>query len=402
MRAELLPTGASLKRGLPGRGPSEGSRGDGSLQAPGRLHQLDGLRAVAAIVVVVFHFLSAFAPRFAVGEGVTPSLSDGTAFGALFNGSFSVSVFFVLSGFVVSNSAAGRREPVFLMALLRYLRLALPATASICLAWILLSAIPDAARELDRLAPSPWLQWVHQGLIPSAAAALYDGLVGMFRTGGSLFNNVLWTMRIELLGSFLLYAVYAWTQGSVRVVILIAVGIAAVAMHRFHYDGFILGALLREAWIRGQLGAVAPVGAFCLGLLLGSHVTLVAMGPDWLGRVIPGEGLEPIGAALIVYGCLCSPRLGRAFASPAMRFLGRISFSLYLVHVPILCTLTAATVVALWPLGNFSLAGVFAAFLALSLLVATLFTYLVDEPVLSVLSSLRRVATPMLRRPRIA
>lgn len=378
-----------------------------------RLHQLDGLRGAAALVVVGFHFLCAFAPRFAPYPGTPLSVSDGTILGAVFNGAFAVAVFFVLSGFVVSNAAAARRDPVYVLATLRYLRLALPATASVCLAWLLLSELPEAAQALHRLAPSPWLQWTYQGDIPSGGAALYDGMVGIFLTGGSQFNNVLWTMRIELLGSFLLYAIYAWTQGRARIALLLAAGIAAAALHRYAYDGFILGALLREAWSRNRLAVFAPFALFCLGLALGSHAALRVVASAWLGHpdagivpagaVLPASGflpvmsrptaeaLDPLAAALVVYGCLCSARLTALLSWPVFQYLGRVSFALYLVHVPILYTLVAAAVVVAGPLDTPGLGLAFALFLALSLAVAWVFCRLVDEPVLDLLTALRRV-----------
>ena|SRR6516164_4306157 len=115
----------------------------------GRLRQLDGLRGLAALVVVIFHFLSAFAPNFIPDQIDTPYVLADTPFGIFFNGPFSVSIFFVLSGFVVSNAAAKRRSPIYLNLALRYVRLAVPVLFSVIFAWMLLELMPTATLSLD-------------------------------------------------------------------------------------------------------------------------------------------------------------------------------------------------------------------------------------------------------------
>jgi hypothetical protein len=69
-------------------------------------------------------------------------------------------VFFVLSGFVVSNAAAKRRSSYLP---LRYLRLAVPVLCSVFYGWALLKVIPTATTELNRILPHPWLQRTCQG-----------------------------------------------------------------------------------------------------------------------------------------------------------------------------------------------------------------------------------------------
>lgn len=178
-----------------------------------RLNQLDGLRGVAALSVVVYHFVCAFVPSV-TDPGATALNGPGeVVLRFLFSGSFAVAIFFVLSGFVIANSAAGRRQPFLVSASIRYLRLALPAAASVLLAWLLLRAMPDAVRQLDAISPSWWFKWTYQDPIPGLPTALRDGLLDNFLTGGSQFNNVLWTMRIELIGSLLLYAIFAVSRG---------------------------------------------------------------------------------------------------------------------------------------------------------------------------------------------
>jgi peptidoglycan/LPS O-acetylase OafA/YrhL len=191
----------------------------------GRLQQLDGLRGLAALVVVIFHFLSAFAPDFIPDQTDRPNLLADTPFGILFNGPFAVSIFFVLSGFVVSNAAAKRKTPIYLNLVLRYVRLAVPVLFSVIFAWALLKLIPTATLALGTIMPHTWLHWTYQGEIPSLLTALRHGILTVFIRGNSNFNNVLWTMQLELLGSFALYLIYGSMLGWLRTVSLLTLGI---------------------------------------------------------------------------------------------------------------------------------------------------------------------------------
>src|ERR1700752_3428309 len=100
-----------------------------------RLECLDGVRGVAALVVVVFHYLSAFVPALTPDQTPDPYWLADTPLAILFNGPFAVVVFFVLSGFVISKSAH-KRFPLLPAVALRYLRLTVPMLASVLAAWL--------------------------------------------------------------------------------------------------------------------------------------------------------------------------------------------------------------------------------------------------------------------------
>ncbi|SFJ61423.1 Peptidoglycan/LPS O-acetylase OafA/YrhL, contains acyltransferase and SGNH-hydrolase domains [Bosea sp. OK403] len=354
-----------------------------------RLNQLDGLRGVAAFSVVIYHFVCAFVPSATDPDATTLTRPGEVVLRFLFSGSFAVAIFFVLSGFVIANSAAGRRQPLLVSALLRYLRLALPAAASVLLAWLLLRALPDAVRRLDAISPSWWFKWTYQDPIPPLLTALRDGLLDNFLTGGSQFNNVLWTMRIELIGSLLLYAIFAVSRGRVRIAVLVATGVLFIALQRHHYCAFILGALLREGWAAGKLPNLPAGRLFWAGLVLGSGASLIALlggGPFQKAETM----IEGLAATAVVFDLLACNRLKSLFGSAVPLFLGRISFGLYLVHVPILYTLVATGVVGFAALGPMALSLWFVAFVGISLFAGLVFTWFVDEPVLGFNKRLRR------------
>lgn len=325
----------------------------GATPQKGRLAHLDGLRGIAAVVVVVFHIMSALTPYLVPDQSDVPVWMAYLPVAVLWNGPFAVSVFFVLSGFVVTQAAIGRPEALWVKVAVRYLRLAVPSLLSVLLAWVLLMAMPDRAGDLYALTGSRWLQYTYQYPVPGFGAALYDGAIGIFLTGGSLFNNVLWTMRIELVGSLACFAVAVFPGMNGRLLVALVVAIAALVSQHLAFECFVLGICLREAWAAGRLRSNYAMFALALGLIIGSQGGVAPQlrdtGLPW--PLMPGnkEGiLYPLGAALVVYASLASPALTRLLSSRVGSFLGSISFPLYLIHVPLIYTVLCAASVLLW------------------------------------------------------
>lgn len=371
-----------------------------------RLAPLDGLRGIAALIVVCFHFASAFLPSLIPDQTEHPYWVADTPFGILFNGPFSVSIFFVLSGFVIAQAAAKRRDPIYISIALRYLRLALPATASVVFAWCLLTLMPTAALQLSTLIPHPWLNWTHQQPIPNLVSAFYDGSISIFIFGGSQFNNVLWTMKIEAIGSMSIYALYGLSDGRTRATITLLVGLATLLKPA--YFGFVLGMLMSDLWSAGKLRGFSSLLAFSAGILLGApeHGFAERLGlPEMPNQLTLGasNGLfPPVAAALIVYAVLNSTLLEKGLSSRIPQYLGRVSFPLYLVHVPLLYTIFASLYVSIQPKSSVGILFLFAAFLVTSLILASAGEVWIDGPVLNYISLVRTKLRYLRASPRTA
>ena len=116
----------------------------------GRYAYLDGLRGVAALTVVLCHFVLAFQPALLSGKAGQGAAAAGTGLAQtplvlFWSPDCAVHVFFVLSGFVLSSAMAGQpagRQLARLGALLvrRWVRLAGPILGSSLLAWGVIQA----------------------------------------------------------------------------------------------------------------------------------------------------------------------------------------------------------------------------------------------------------------------
>jgi peptidoglycan/LPS O-acetylase OafA/YrhL len=354
-----------------------------------RYYSLDGLRGIAALSVVLFHFFSAYVPGLISEQTQTPWWGSDTPLAALYNGGFAVSIFFVLSGFVLSNSAARRASPLWFNLIQRYFRLAVPVLGGTLFSFLLLTLYPHTVSQLKAAGDHVWLGWVYDGQLPSLSFAISDALYGVFKHGKSMFDNVLWTMKIEMRGSIGIYVLYAIVRPNLRTPVLIA----ALAYYlgytgQADYAAFAAGALMRE--FRHHLSPTLAWPALAFALVFGAMMQGYADRnglPIWPGMLALGEPhqLWHVAAAVAaVYATLSLLPLKRMLGGRFGRFLGDISFGLYLVHVPLLYTVFVP--LFLHARGSaWGMAGLLVAFIASSVMVGFAFTVFIDKPTMAVI-----------------
>lgn len=355
-------------------------------QTSSRFLALDGLRGVAAVIVVIYHFLLATSlsdEYLRVVGGGTGAASPvdiiaNTPLRYVFMGPEAVIIFFVLSGFVlVYPMLHGRGLDLWSYLPRRVLRLWLPSAAAVVLAVVVILATHQDPSEVRSL-------WSKAFSFPTLTAS--DVVDSFFLiTGSPKLNNPLWTLRWELLFSLLLPIAVLLVARVRRAhwVWLVACGAAsglgaAIGVQALTYGPvFLAGGILASIVVAkgADLRQRASWTWFLAGLLLIGLPDIVRIG-------LPGDaqaflralaqGFVVLGAAFVVYALIGRSGLSRFFSRGVFRFLGRISFSLYLVHVPLL--LGAIHLVPAHPMRAMLLA------LPVILLIAWVFTRVVEEP----------------------
>ena len=286
--------------------------------------------------------------RFDVPLGLSP-------LSILWAGNFAVCIFFVLSGFVLSEFCRTTRISFPAQLLRRYLRLALPVLITSTIACIImmlgLYKNLDAAQQVTR---SGWLSLWYRGFEPGFLDVTSNSLYSVFATGSLNYNPNLWTMEIELAGSVYVFLLHALFRNKI-VRGLVLIGFAAIHLDDF-YCLFAIGALLYE--LEGGLGAVCrqiftaaswrerfTVAGFGFGLYLGAFPFVSPGMPadlyTWLSPSTDAVGWHKVGAVITVAALLQCASVQRLLGCAIGRYLGRISFILYLIHIPIICCLTA-------------------------------------------------------------
>jgi peptidoglycan/LPS O-acetylase OafA/YrhL len=332
----------------------------------GKQIALETLRGLAALVVVGWHLTLAFDPVRAgilVGAAADHAYNGRFWFGLL-NGPAAVEFFFVLSGFVLTRRAlaTGDLGVILRGTAKRWPRLAGPVLVTVVGAWLLIAlGFPAYAPAAD-VTGSPWLASFGNALgsgdafVPSLGDALLQGTVGTFLFGDISYDSSLWTMQLEFFGSFLAFllaivlimlrATPHWVKG------LAALMGVVLAMHMHPaMIGFPIG-----VWLAWHILDRPPALSFrdaliccVVGMWLAGWSTgygAIALVGQWTGVVFPAELAHAIGAALIILAVQGCDRLARNLSGRAAGWLGRLSFPIYLVHVPILCSAGCAGFVA--------------------------------------------------------
>ncbi|WP_088348765.1 MULTISPECIES: acyltransferase [Rhodomicrobium] len=310
---------------------------------------LDAIRGAAAFIVFTGHFFRNFAP------GLERS-ANGTPFYTLFNGSAAVIVFFVLSGFVLSRRPlrSGRVLDIADAAIKRWPRLAGPVLLA-GFAYIFGAVSGAFPRPAQVIAGSePYLPFLLRGYgrhAENIGGVLQEASFWAFLGSAPKFNEVLWTMHWELIGSFVTFAM-ALVICLRLPLLLLAVVAAAAAAHHPYLSCFPLGmifCLLHERYGRdASMANWLAIGLVSLGLVLFSYNLLDPAGLwGWAATLPAGTQLwawviiQNVAAMCFMSVALYHPGLRALLSGRLGAFLGGMSFPFYLLHVFVLCSFTS-------------------------------------------------------------
>ncbi|MFC4312573.1 acyltransferase family protein [Steroidobacter flavus] len=298
-----------------------------------RFEFIDGLRGVAALLVAIAHLADAASDRHPGILG--PGIAELASFGR-----YGVQIFFVLSGFVIAHSLTGGEYSFKYLgrfAARRFVRLDLPYWSVIAL-------------EVGLLWLSGWLMVEYSRELPSAGQILTNALYVQTFLGYEHILPVFWTLCYEV--QFYLVLVLSLVllekmrNAGVAAVTLRTIASVALSLTFLWSICLFVGLLtpLREGlfldrWFQFALGLVVYLyyrGHCDRDVLIVSVVLCV------VAAVMFGSSTYRVAAPLVTaatgIAIVCSFHFAswrRLLAGPVMQFLGRISYSLYLLHLGI-------------------------------------------------------------------
>lgn len=284
-----------------------------------RLVALDGIRGVAALVVLLFHLDLPITPQFDRGY-------------------LMVDLFFMLSGFVLTLAVEPRLRggwSWWRFMLARYRRL-LP----VVLAGVVIGAVIYWQMNDPYWSNGAW------ALRLMMAALLIPIVWTRFDPALFPLNRAHWSLFFELLAN-LLHCLLLWRLSTRALAFCVAVLAMAYALSVHQIGGSTAGAfqgqwhmglprvffaytagmLLARLWQNGRLQH--PVPPYAGPLLAPLAVLVVAPLPVWLGDALAVMFLFP---AVIWIGAISQPA---GLLARVMLMLGAISYPLYAVHGPI-------------------------------------------------------------------
>jgi peptidoglycan/LPS O-acetylase OafA/YrhL len=226
----------------------------------------------------------------------------------------------------------------------RLLRLYVPTVAAVALAWLLVAAVPRHPHAGD----SWWLA-AHTSPVPLSEAAHDASLL----LGSTWLNSALWSLKWEVLFSLLLplfilllvrpRRVWPWGLGVLAALVVgQASGHAVLVFMPMFGIGVLLARALPQLDESGRRFDQA-VGLHRAAVVVLALVLLVSQW--WLRPIVRGTAastvglvLTMLGASAIVWLFACTRTVSPVALSRAGQWLGLRSFSLYLVHEPIVVT----------------------------------------------------------------
>jgi peptidoglycan/LPS O-acetylase OafA/YrhL len=330
--------------------------------APRFYANLESIRGLAALSVVFVHCLGAFrATAYASGLGATAL----AIFSSAFNGRNAVVLFFVLSGFVLYESIRGAvvSARLFLSFMIRRAFRIIP----IAYAGLTLAALYVFLSRPNASVLATGADWFVRGFDRLTFINVFFNFV--FLENG--LDVVYWTLSVELIASLLFVPLSRIGRiGGWATQVALQGGLLAVS---YRYVGRITW--IRLLWLPILPGFFVYFFCFHLGILVnrlrhdeGDSISLAGghgkrdlaaavvgatmlccahsmLGP-WLAETLPfaykSEAaeiwLEALGSCLIVYGCSgrANRIVDRVLGSRVMRYLGRLSFGIYALHVVVL------------------------------------------------------------------
>jgi peptidoglycan/LPS O-acetylase OafA/YrhL len=321
---------------------------------PSRIVALDGLRGVAALMVLLHHVMlmlpdfanDVWAVPGATSHGVVEWLLLRTPLRLLWAGQTRALLFFVLSGFVLGLPwLNGRAAPYGRFLLGRFCRIYPPYLIAMIVAAagsILLGGqpLPAATVYFNQLG---WAFHPTWAAVPS--------VLGMVNNSSSAYMNeamwtLVWEVRVALIFPLLLLPIVRWGN--------VGVGFVLIALILLkHISAKLVSPALSEV-LNAPEDTFYYAQYFVYGVAVAANRTRIAA---WFGRHHPSLGvlclvagclicwlpwpaqhdrIVGIGAAVILVSIMGSAQVRSWLEISPLLWLGRQSYSLYLVHLPLI------------------------------------------------------------------
>ncbi|MBN1840650.1 MAG: acyltransferase [Campylobacterales bacterium] len=325
-------------------------------------YSADGLRGFAAINVIIAHFIAAFYPTLLHRNYLMFDKPTNTSFvydciqfpiiSLVYNGHFAVIIFFVLSGYVLGIPAfENNLESIKKRLWGRYLRLNIPVAFILLLSYLFL--VSGLYYNVDASEFSGSIKWLSRfyreeiSIFALLKMMFYDSIIN----GNRYLYSPLWTIQIEFVGSIYLLIYFLIKPKNVglffEVLLILLIFIGMYVYHKadaIYFYTIFLGAYLYayKNITQSKIVVFALIGIY-FGSFQFEHPMYNFLPELKINNILIFEKktfYNVIGAiclTLSIVNGFCK----FIFSSKIGIFLGRISYSIYLIHFIILCSITS-------------------------------------------------------------
>jgi len=303
-----------------------------------KIDYLEGLRGMCCFIVLIDHCVNSFKPdlRFTSLTSFGGEIRRIIGWGPLnliYSGIAPVCIFFILSGFVLSLkfNSVNEHDVIFKGIIKRYPRLVLPVLASMILMYAVFSLFNLFTDYRSNL---------------TIANVIKESLYFVPFEHVVLTNYAMWTISFEVYGSFLVFGLLASVSVKETKLWIYCIVLIFLYLQGSYYCLFIAGMIFSDIFSRGKyhISKTKRLILFIVGLIL-------ATSP------YPRSGVEVYGGlyeyiqifsfleykdvyrylmltgSIFIFSAILGSGLFESFADyKYFRFLGKISFPLYITH----------------------------------------------------------------------
>lgn len=301
-----------------------------------RFETLDCFRGLFAVVVVLFHYALYFN---------TPL----THVGWLKNGYLMVDAFFVLSGFVMVHAAAGRLQTgrhVLAFMVRRFFRL-WPLHALV-LGWLLSQELLKLYLQHGAGVETAHMAFTEAFALDKLAASLMlVHALDLFH--GQVWNVPSWSISTEFY-AYLVFVLVAWRARPLRLISVSLLVLIVASYRLLHLPGEVMDVTTQGGFVRCLYGFFTGVLAYysyawikrragLVGVVSFLQAPIVILLCTYMS--VAGNGLLAFLAPLVFFLLVIAFAndqgvVARSLQVAPLTFLGKISYSVYLVHYPLI------------------------------------------------------------------
>lgn len=245
------------------------------------------------------------------------------------------------------NSLGGGYKGVRRIITNRFLRLFIPVLLANGLCLVMMKMGYITAVSVSETTGSSWLRGVYS-FEADWRSWLFDSYYRVMFCGDSVYNSAFWTIAYSLYGSFLVALIVViwggirerWIIYAITCVVLWSMGTQGT-INCNYFVAFIIGGMIADIKIHFQLKLKKIYGILLLVIscLLADYPIGVA--PTNMYRFLDIGNRAAflwhiLGAGLMIFTIINFEESGRILGSRGMQFLGKISFSVYLIHMQVL------------------------------------------------------------------
>lgn len=306
---------------------------------------LDSIRGLAALAVISEHFVISYG--LPCETRICRKVLDDSPFNFWWDGGAAVSMFFVLSGFVLSLKyfRVGHKPDLKHFNLMQYtigrlFRIWLPYCVILFISGSLYLQTIEEPMLTTHLVPSDWLVAMWRNYHLTVMDMVRESFLLQLPQTVVLLPQA-WTLTIELVLSLLLpIGLLLAERGIIWLVFFTFVAVIFLGVSSFLFH-FLMGLLIARYY--SAISDYLTVNVWQRRMILLIGIFFYTSGSIFQGLDVNEKLVwfsSGFGAGLIILFALSSSRAQTFLSLPILRQIGKVSYSAYLIHMAILICLT--------------------------------------------------------------